>query len=65
MTVRFMLGLGLAALLFLTIAISIAYGLSYAKRHSLHRKRRWRRKGKKLRIDDLMVRAEEGEPGGP
>lgn len=63
MTVRFMLGLGLAVLLFLTIAIGVAYGTSYAKKHSLHRKRRWRRRGKKLRIDDLLVTPKEAEPG--
>jgi hypothetical protein len=65
MAVRFMLGLGLAALLLLLIAVAIFYGLSYAKRRSLHRKRRWRRRGKKVHIDDFMLRSDEAEPSEP
>jgi hypothetical protein len=65
MAVRFMLGLGLAALLLLLIAVAIYYGVSYARRRSLHRKRRWRRRGKKVRIDDFMLRPDEAEPSEP
>jgi hypothetical protein len=65
MALRFVLGLGLAALLLLLVAGSIAYGLSYARRRSLHRKRAWRRRGKKLRIDDFMLRPDEAGPSEP
>ncbi len=65
MTVRFMLGLGLGALGVLLVIAAIAYGISYARKRSLHRKRRWRRRGKKLRIDDFMVEADGNERGQP
>lgn len=65
MTVRFMLGVGLVALLLLICATGAAYAVSYARRHKLHRKRQWRRRGKKLRIDDYLIKPGETERGEP
>jgi hypothetical protein len=65
MTVRFMLGLGFGTLGVLLLLGALVYGVSYARKRSLHRKRRWRRRGQKLRIHEFMAKPDGGESGEP
>jgi hypothetical protein len=60
MTMRFMLGLALAAFLVILSATSITYLVYRQKSRARRRKRRVRRQASKVRLDDFMV--EEAEP---
>jgi hypothetical protein len=60
MTMRFMLGIGLVALLGIVFVAS-AYWLINRKRFIQRSRRRLRRRGRAVRIDDFMVKPDEAE----
>jgi hypothetical protein len=64
MTMRYTLGLGLTVLLVVIFAASI-YWLVNRKRFLQRSKRRLRPRGRKVRIDDLMVRPDSADSAEP